>query len=72
MSLPEYRLLYLRSDAFEHVFAGYTATGDALISMENMEKYVACVCAVWLGVVRNRSVLNFVVGLAKTSAFIFP
>jgi len=34
----------LRSDAFEHVFAGYTTTGDTLISTENVEKYFACVC----------------------------
>jgi hypothetical protein len=46
MSLPEHRLLYLRSDAFERVFAGYTATEDALLSTENVEKYVACVCCV--------------------------
>jgi hypothetical protein len=36
----------LRSDAFEHVFAGYTTTEGALISTENVEKYVACVWCV--------------------------
>ena len=29
-------------------------------------------CAVWLGVVRNQMGLNFLVELAKTSAFILP
>jgi hypothetical protein len=33
-------------DAFEHVFAGYTTTEGALISTENVEKYVMCVCCV--------------------------
>ena len=46
MSLTEHRVLSLRSDAFERVFAGSTATGGALISTENVEKYVACVCCV--------------------------
>jgi hypothetical protein len=46
VSLAEQRLLSLRSGAFEHVFAGYTTTEDALISTENLEKYVACVFCV--------------------------
>lgn len=36
----------LCSDAFEHVFAGYTTTEGALISTENVEKYVSCLCFV--------------------------
>ena len=46
MSLTECRLLSLRCDAFEHVFACYTMNGGVLISKENVEKYVACVCCV--------------------------
>jgi len=72
MSFTEHRLPPLRSVAFDHVFAGYRPNAGALISKENVEKYVACVCCV----ARRRSKPGRIEFCGwtwqKTSAYIFP